>query len=385
MQDCTPITSRLKRIVATLVFLIVLVVLLTVLSALMPPPSSKKLDWMAYDARQKNSIDVVFVGNSHAECTVAPMQLWSQRSITSWSLHSGGINWPVKSAFVHQALSIHKPQLLTVEVYRVDAPVVSTMRRLTPALAALPFGASKIATAIDAAESGSQVEQLLIPLKSGHASYADFSRGRVAGAISLLSKVRAETSRAGGRILSEPPAVPDGDSADRQGAIDDSADIEDNLVYMRRIADECEKRGVPLLFWLAPIDGDPVQSQLFARVQAQLQLEYPEVQYLDMNSYTEEIGLISSDFRDEGHLYVWGAEKATEWLGSYLVNAGMVEARPTQAEASGGIVAQHNGLVMSMLLCENRVFGGRVDIPTSARMGECFRPFGESDSPCAIS
>ena len=224
-------------------------------------------------------------------------------------------------------------EALTVEVYRVDAPVVSTMRRLTPALAALPFGASKIATAIDAAESGSQVEQLLIPLKSGHASYADFSRGRVAGAISLLSKVRPETSRAGGRILSEPPAVPDGDSADRQGAIDDSADIEDNLIYMRRIADECKKRGVPLLFWLAPIDGDPVQSQMFARAQAQLQLEYPEVQYLDMNSYTEEIGLNSSDFRDEGHLYVWGAEKSTRWLGSYLLDAGLVEVRPNHKES----------------------------------------------------
>ena len=293
------------------------------------------MQWDGFLERPSSSIDVLIIGNSHAECTVAPMQLWAEHRLTAWSLNSGGINWPMKSAFVTQALSTHKPQLLAVEAYRVDATSALSRERTLPALEVLGFGVNKVRTIAETEQPGSRIEQALIPFEWRRTSYQELTRSGMGGPLrrALLGNAD-ELSYGGGRILATPPVAVDGDQVASADGPPAQGSVTENLEFARRIAEECRELGIPLLFWLAPIDGDSTQSQLFDEMRTELQREYPEIQFLDMNRHAADIGLEAKDFRDEGHLYAWGMEKATTWFGDYLQRSGLATPRVDVAEAS---------------------------------------------------
>lgn len=61
------------------------------------------------------------------------------------------------------------------------------------------------------------------------------------------------------------------------------------------------------------------QESFFAKVKVILASRFPETRFLNLNEYVREMGLAESDFRDEGHLFLWGQEKTTAWLGTYLL------------------------------------------------------------------
>ena len=86
---------------------------------------------------------------------------------------------------------------------------------------------------------------------------------------------------------------------------------------MEKIQKLCDKNGAQILFISAPSPVNYNGKRLTAVQNYAKELNIP---YIDFNSKLDEIGLDwSKDSLDKGdHLNIFGAKKATEYLGKYL-------------------------------------------------------------------
>ena len=293
------------------------------------PYSYTTRSWAEYKALTPDSLDVIFVGNSHQFTSTAPMQLWRDYGIASWDVGASAINTPTKLAYVEEALKTQHPQALVLEVHSVDQLSVVGRQENDWAYDNLPYTAVKARSILRTVEPR-QWEQYLVPLTRYHANYTDIKPGVVADMIGALDY----PSTGGAKPLTDPPAA-EGDVAATgvvQGADDDGAGGEqekfepttathaseraiESLTYIEQIAEMCARYDIQLVCYLAPQqEGYEGNLSPLPWLESELGATYPSIRYLNLNDVRAEIGLTDDDFRDGGHVYAWGMTKVTRYL-----------------------------------------------------------------------
>lgn len=310
-------SKRTFRLMGTIVFCAILFSGLYLLNLLSYEPQVVTGQWNGWSNLPKNSVDILFLGNSHAECTVAPLQLFSETGITSWVLKSTSCNMPIRYYYLKEALKTQHPKLIALEVYTgLRGERLNDGENLI-AYGQMPFSINRVEGASVTA-TPTVSPSFAVPLISGHDKLLKLDYANVNE--KLLNGNNLPVSTAGANIVGQPknpqsvkPVIPDA----QPYPLPSEKDYAIQMKYLRKIAQLADDNGIKLLVWLAPTEFKN-QSQYFSKIQDDISRDFKNVEYLEMNQYRSAIGLVPSDFSDPGHLYIWGQKKTTAWLGDYL-------------------------------------------------------------------
>jgi len=308
--------KRLSHIIRAVVFIASSLLMIMVVSSAMkgqPDPSSS---WYGFLRQPPNSINHLIIGNSHANCTLAPMQIWQDTGITSWVLSSGGTNSRQKLAFFEEALKTQKPQLVAVEMFSLSMERTQDFGRNKSAYRHMPNGFGKYLAVVATSKEATQVPVIIFPLLENHTKWQTFSRDSV---IQTQSSREATITGGANILVREPREIEPWNQNESKPS--DYDVINENIEYLKRIAKRCRDESIPLILWLAPVQSVDMRLH-YKYAQQRILAQYPEVRFVNMNDSIGEIGLTDKDFRDPGHLYLWGMKKATAWwcdnvLGDY--------------------------------------------------------------------
>lgn len=283
--------KKLKKpgIRQALAFLLILVLLLTAAGICIRPavflrhgltPSGQKncVDLMK---EEKDSIDVLVVGDSESYTSFSPMDLWENCRITGFDAGKSAATIAETEGTLKEALSNQKPRVVLLE---------------TNNLFRYNIGGNPADSAF-----ADRIYQIFPVLRMHNAWKNYFLRDEKPTwkGYKFSAKVEAYDGKIEGTVVT-------GDTIPA-----------DSIRFLDSIAARCEKSGAALVLYSAPSPKcyTKEKTEILQKIAAERNLPY-----IDMNAHTEEIGIDwAADTRDHGdHLNTSGAEKVTAYLGQYL-------------------------------------------------------------------
>lgn len=297
------------RWLRAVLFVTILTAVLMTMNSMMVTVNQRVEQWGLYESQPRGSVDVLIIGNSHVHCTFSPLEIWNTTGVTSWSFSQGLLNQRHKLAYLEQALISQKPKVVVVEVWPFDSPVRSTTEINQWAYSAMPFGGPKIRAIMETAGSTEGL-QYIAPVLARHFPWDSFTRDSAERAINKLSGVGLVTG--GAAVIVDKPTK-NSDQHKRTVVKPNSIQYLEEVRSLIKIRDLCLREDIELLFCLSPmitIDA----SDAFGRLAKDIGPGGGSVSYVNMSEHAEDIGLSTRDYRDAGHLYLWGMKKASKWF-----------------------------------------------------------------------
>ena len=263
-----------------------------------------------YKTEEKNTIDVLFLGSSHSYHAFLPMALWRDYGISSYNLATS--QQPISGAYyaLEQALKTQKPKVVVLELYGAYYNAYfKKLKMLHACTDFIPFGKLKLEMWRDLLRDNmSFTEQLefLFPITLYHTRWEELEKNDFS-----LGRSFYKGGNPGYTFKAVKKAAPDLEIEEVSYQITD---------YLDRIAQCCRKNGAELLFCFTPIADFKGYKVITERVNSAIsygeKLGIPTIRFTDVQ---DEIGLnYETDFYDETHLNMLGAEKCTGYIGQYL-------------------------------------------------------------------
>ncbi len=264
--------------------------------------------------------DVIFIGDCEVYENFSPITLWEEYGITSYIRGSAQQMIWQSYYLLEEMFRYETPKVVVFNVLsmKYDTPesTGSSARREAynrMTLDTMQWSASKW-EAIQASMTGEEsVFSYLFPILRYHDRWHELT-----GEDFTYWLHRDEVSHNG--YLMQTEVKPAGDAYNEPPLADYSFG-ENSWYYLNRIRTLCEENGVQLVLIKAPSLSPIWHDQWDAQMQ-----DYANrhgLLYLNLLDHVTEIGIDwNADTYDAGlHLNVWGAEKASCWLGNILVGA----------------------------------------------------------------
>lgn len=311
--------SRLRRLVATLLFCTMLLVELWYAGAVLRPSRAGAVGgapWESFAVLEPNSVDVLVFGSSHAFAGVDPAAVWRERGIPTFILGGPTQMQQVTEYYMRESLLTQHPKVFALEMVSSSY----SQRTFSPSFHAMNVGlmppsVNKLAASWFATPPDMRVN-VLADVWSYHGRWSDLTKadfdfkGKSAQATYLKGFNPTMSSR---EVSSVPGVRPQSDYA-----IAD-AGVAYNMETLRRIARLCGENDVDLLLFLTPTAPPGAYSYYLDQAAAELQAEFDNIRVLDLSASGAMPGLsYSEDFFDPGHLNWRGAEKVSRVLADYL-------------------------------------------------------------------
>ncbi len=301
-----------KKIIKSVLFLLILSVLMLRLNDIF---KLKQEDGIypvkIFYEQEKDSIDVIFYGSSHAYSNINPAVLWKEEGIASFDL--AGSLQPLWNTYYYmkESLKYQRPKVMVVELVRAieEREYIEEARTITNTFG-MKLSREKY-EAIQVSTPDHLVDYLLgFPVY--HSRYAELSRedfepylgdpnGNVyKGFYPLFATKEYETF------------------SDMSQVTDSRALSPKTEEYLRKIIALSEQEEIPLVFMVAPYQGIvESEQQIFNRAKEIAAEE--DVPFLDFNLCYEELGLDpKEDLAEFSHLNHRGSTKLSTWLAQYL-------------------------------------------------------------------
>lgn len=292
-------SKTLKNTISAVAFIGILASILMGLSFLMKPGKSENVNALEDPltngilSEEKNTVDVLFLGDSECYSTFIPLQIWKEHGITSYVCGTSDQVLSYSYELLAKSMKKQDPKVVVLETNAIFREVTSTKAFLNKA------------------------EGLFSVFK-----YHD--RWKLLQPKELrLNDVKTYDRRSKGYLFNASVSP-----ADTDGYMEPCGDREpvpkDNLKYLTKIRDYCKKNGAELVLVSVPSTKNWNYSKHNAVSDLASELE---INYVDMNTLGSEIPIDwKRDTRDKGdHLNYFGASKATEYFGKYLESKGFFE------------------------------------------------------------
>lgn len=234
----------------------------------------------------RDTLDVLFIGDSEAYCTFSPLQLWHERGITSYVCATGGQKLPYTYRLLNQALGQQRPKFVVLEtncLFRTFSPGYALFRMTEGALPVIEY----------------------------------HNRWKSLRTEDFTAEPRATWSHPNKGFHIQNGVVP----ADATGYMQASDEIEPlprlDRWYLEQIARLCRDRGTTLLLVSTPSTKNWRMPRHNAVQQVAASLG---VEYIDLNTGKDQVKIDwQRDTCDAGdHLNLRGAQKATARMGELL-------------------------------------------------------------------
>ncbi len=289
-----PIPKTLKNILGSAVFIAILAVLLIVLSILVKPGSTVKVNALQDPlvngilAEEKNSIDVVFLGDSESYSAFIPLKIWQDRGITSYVCGTSSQELCYSYELLTKSFKAQKPKVVVLETNTIfrnfsRSSVISTKAQ----------GLFAVFRYHDRWKSLQPKGWSLTADKT----YDDRSKGYL-----------YSTTMNGASVEGYMEATEEKEPISSE-----------NSKYVEKIRDYCRKNGAELVLVSVPstTNWDMRRHNAVTELAGRL-----EIEYIDMNLLGREIAIDwKRDTRDRGdHMNFTGAMKVSAYMGEFFAS-----------------------------------------------------------------
>jgi hypothetical protein len=328
-------TGRFRRLAASVAFCLLTAALLTYAGDVLKPPRTGASDgavWAAFTVLEPDSIDVLFLGNSHAFTGVDTATLWEKAGIPSFVNAGPTQKLEVTKYYLRESLRTQHPRVVAIEMSSLSYARDRFNQSFHDInINYMPWSAEKIAAGLVTSPPKERVGALL-DLWTYHGRWRDITRpdfdviGKDRGGEYLHGFMPRTKSQA---VTETPHAI----APEAIGATNAAVDY--NLESLREIAALCDERGIELLLFLTPTGPPNDYSYQLDRAGSTLMAEFDNVHTLDLSQPGVVPGLsYTDDFYDGGHLIYTGARKSTAVLATYLAETyGLEDRRGNSAYA----------------------------------------------------
>ncbi len=265
---------------------------------------------------EKNTVDVLTIGSSHAYVNFSPGTLWEEYGIASYDL--GASLQPMWNSYYYlkEALKTQKPELLVLEGFGiVFGSDYSDEGRIIKNTYGLKWSPDRLA-AIDVSVKDGSERDFLLDYARYHTRYRTLNRGDFFPEGEYLdSNDYWHYKDTMGQYLfdrANKVKVPDGNEGQQT-----DGPREKSEEYYRKTIELAQENGIPVVVIVAPYAlYEGTRPGILAA--GEIAEEYG-VRFLDTNLLLEEIGLdFSKDFYDTSHMTVEGSRKFSLYVGNYL-------------------------------------------------------------------
>lgn len=261
----------------------------------------------------KNTVDVVFLGTSHAYHSFSPMELWKEEGISSYNLATSSQPLQASYYLAKEAIRTQHPKVIVLEVHGVkyEADYYSKAR-LHVAMDGIPMNLTKIEMFRDYLSNTmgfSEMLEYIFPISLYHTRWEELKK-RDFEPPEPYTKGFLLT--ADNEVLEEPEIL-DGkaDLVDIHGTI---------LTYIDKLIELCRSNEVELVFVQAPMGNDEEYEMVQRKVNALL--DYGAIKGVDCINFQtmlEKVGIdFKTDFVNAGHMNIYGADKIMQYMAPYL-------------------------------------------------------------------
>ena len=282
----------MKIVKRLILFFLILAILLAGCSAWIHAEAVKLADFIpgrsrpfaSIAAERKDGIDVIVLGDSESYTSVSPMQLWKEQGLSSYVCGQPGQKIQETYFMLKTALQSQSPKVVLMEtnlMFRDPGPVKNIQ------------------------SSFAQTARYHFPLLRFHNLWKLMFDGKKPG----------EAVYKGFSIRS---SVDPFDSGDYMKETEEVQEMPQAVTfYMEEIMELCRRSGAELFLVSAP---SPKNYSYRKHNAIENYAKEKGLTYVDLNLKIKELGITwQKDSYDKGdHLNLYGAQKVTRWLGTYL-------------------------------------------------------------------
>lgn len=296
---------------------------------------------------KENSLDVLFLGTSHMNNAVSPMELYEKYKFTSYNLAMPSQPMEVTYYLLKNALEFQKPKVVVCDASYLFMGSTNAQTRWRLVLDEIPLGYNKLEIGMEFVEKYSEESLIgvIFPLFNYHdrwkslveRDFTDFLRNRnyYAKGYSVM------IDRAGFGITQEEITEQEQEMMNQdakilkkyeegissltitQNAIWNPTPSEEAVKYLLKMKELCDTNNIELLVTKIPVNTTPASGNAWTQQKYDEMKKLAEmyhIHYWDM-LYDTDVGIDwLSDTRDGGgHLNVLGMMKTSSVLGNYLV------------------------------------------------------------------
>lgn len=259
---------------------------------------------------KRNTIDVLFTGNSDVFRGVSPMEIYDKTGITSYNFVSAGQRIWFAYYMLEEALRYQNPKVVFFNVDELfyTSQTTANAHKLYDNMS---FGLPKIKGILDKNYENKNRLAHFFPIFSYHGRYKELSWKDFKYAF-----YHYEDPLKGMDLISESTPYEDKDDYMKYSTEVKEAPKK-NVEYLDMMRELCKKRGIEFVLFEVP---SPDSWDYKKHNTVQNYAEKHGLKFLDLNLYTEDMGLDwSKDTADGGdHLNVFGAVKVSNYLANYL-------------------------------------------------------------------
>ncbi len=258
--------------------------------------------------QKDDTVDVLFMGNSHTYCNINTGVLWDEYGIAGFNL--GGAEQPYWNTYYYlkEAIKTQHPQLIMLEISAVGINPTDYQPNnwLICNTYGMKWNANKIA-ALKASVYEDYFSRMAVPMNTIHSRYDELTREDFTDPNRSIAN-KGFDPREGVRAFDRP---------DVSGVTERTAISPKAEKYLLKIIELTKAEGIPLVMFTAPYvvseDSQKIYNYVFDIADAN------QISYVDFNKSYDEIGLdFAVDMADNLHLNRTGNAKFSKFLGGYL-------------------------------------------------------------------
>jgi len=281
----------------------------------------------------QEGFDVLFMGNSHMVNSVFPMELWRDYGIASYNIAGYGNTIPTSYWAMRNAFDYSQPKLMVIDISGVsrEEKLSSSSGDLHNTLDCYPLSLTKIQAIRDLIDDPSAVDddgnrfvdmiwEYYLPLGKYHSRWNDLSRDDFYPQYSVEKGAKTIVN----------VSVPRDYQIFEHGYATEETGW--GFVYLRRMIEECQARGIDVLLTHLPFPSKEYQ-QCDANAVRYIAEEYG-VRFVDF-VYSDYVVDYDTDLFDpSSHLNASGGKKVTDFLGKYITDHYSIPDRRTDSAYS---------------------------------------------------
>lgn len=306
----------IRGFISTLAFILIFTLLFLLASNLLrrKPAGQSNLVNSFYD-EPKNTIDVLFMGSSHVYYSIIPMEIWNEYGITSHVIASPSQSDSMTYYLLKSALHYQKPKVVVLEGYYLMSDChFFDEGKMRDGIDSMPLFSKERIEFINLALSDLSIKDRIpyyIPFIKYHNRWKELED------YGFYRPTFFKGCRLTGKIT--PLEIPKYDNIPEVPLPDFG------IEYFHKIADLCKENDITLAVYYSPIaDANGNKRDWYLDVTgksltAEKLCEEAGVPFIKIHT-NDDLGLDhNTDFKDNNHMNVLGAQKVSKYLGKVLL------------------------------------------------------------------
>lgn len=258
---------------------------------------------------EDDRMDVLFMGSSHAYCSVVPAVIWNESGIASFNMTTSGQDKDSTVHYLIEALKTQSPEVVFVELWGLTFDEHAIEGNIHRNMMGMPLSENSIALIDDYVEDETMNSAYKLRWPVIHTRYKELEK---------YDFIQYDFSEYGRGVDLTYTAVQAGYPEDAIATEEVIPLSKKNKAWLEELHNLSVQEGFDLVFFMAP-------AAITVEEQCEINAvrDYAEANghgFIDFHKLIEELDInYYTDFIDNWHLNGYGAEKVSAYIANYLV------------------------------------------------------------------